>query len=143
MILGLSNFNRLVRDLPGRACFAHPAMAGAARIAPPLLLGKLFRMFGADATIFPNHGGRFGYSPETCKGIADEARHPWQALKRTMPCPAGGMTIDRVPEILDFYGPDTMLLIGGALLAAGDRLTAEAVALQARVARHFEGAANA
>ena len=86
MILGLSNFNRLVRDFPGMAFFAHPAMAGAARIAPPLLLGKLFRMFGADATIFPNHGGRFGYSPETCKGIADEARRPWQALKRTMPC---------------------------------------------------------
>ena len=143
MILGLSNFNRLVRDFPGMAFFAHPAMAGAARIAPPLLLGKLFRMFGADATIFPNHGGRFGYSPETCKGIADEARRPWQALKRTMPCPAGGMTIDRVPGILDFFGPDTMLLIGGGLLAAGDRLTAEAVALQARVARHFDGAANA
>ena len=143
MILGLSNFNRLVRDFPGMAFFAHPAMAGAARIAPPLLLGKLFRMFGADVTIFPNHGGRFGYSPETCKGIADEARRPWQALKRTMPCAAGGMTLDRVPGILDFFGPDTMLLIGGGLLAAGDRLTAEAVALQARVARHFEGAANA
>ncbi|MGO8778380.1 MAG: ribulose 1,5-bisphosphate carboxylase, partial [Rhodomicrobium sp.] len=59
-----------------------------------------------------------------------------------MPCPAGGMTLDRVPELLDFYGPDTMLLIGGSLLAAGKRLTAEAVALQARVARYFEGTGN-
>ncbi len=142
MIMGLSNFNRLVRDFPGMAFFAHPAMAGASRIAPPLLLGKLFRLFGADVTIFPNHGGRFSYSPETCKAIADEARRPWQALKRSMPAPAGGMTLDRVPELLDFYGPDTMLLIGGSLLSAGDRLTAEAVALQARVARHFEGTGN-
>ena len=36
--------------------------------------------------------------------------------QRTMPWPAGGMTIDHVPEILDFHGPDTMLLIGGGLL---------------------------
>jgi ribulose-bisphosphate carboxylase large chain len=143
MILGLSNFNRLVRDFPGMAFFAHPAMAGAARIAPPLLLAKLFRMFGADVAIFPSFGGRFSYSPETCKAIADEARRPWPALKRTMPCPAGGMTLDRAPEILDFYGPDAMLLIGGNLLQAGDKLTAEAVALQSRVARHFEGRANA
>ncbi len=143
MILGLSNFNRLVRDFPGMAFFAHPAMAGAARIAPPLLLGKLFRMLGADVTIFPNYGGRFSYSAETCRAIADEARRPWQPLKRTMPCPAGGMTLDRVDEILDFYGRETMLLIGGSLLAADDMLTAEAVALQARVARHFEGGASA
>ncbi|MGO9173874.1 MAG: RuBisCO large subunit C-terminal-like domain-containing protein [Rhodomicrobium sp.] len=140
MIIGLSNFNRLVRDFPGMAFFAHPAMAGASRIAPPLLLGKLFRLFGADVTIFPNHGGRFSYSTETCRAIADEARKPQGALKRCMPAPAGGMTLERAPELLDFYGPDTMLLIGGSLLAAKDRLTAEAVAFQARVARHFEGA---
>jgi hypothetical protein len=40
-------------------------MIGAARIAPPLLLVKLFRLFGADAMIFPHHGGRFGYSAAT------------------------------------------------------------------------------
>ncbi len=140
MIIGLSNFNRLVRDFPGMAFFAHPAMAGASRIAPPLLLGKLFRLFGADATIFPNHGGRFSYSPETCRAIADEARKPLGSLKRCMPAPAGGMTLARVPELLDFYGPDTMLLIGGSLLSAKDRITAEAVAFASRVARHFEGA---
>ena len=32
------------------------------------------------------------------------------------------MTRARVPELLDFYGPDVMLLIGGALLEAGERL---------------------
>jgi ribulose-bisphosphate carboxylase large chain len=42
-------------------------MIGAARITPPLLLGKLFRLFGADAMIFPHHGGRFGYSAATCR----------------------------------------------------------------------------
>jgi ribulose-bisphosphate carboxylase large chain len=35
------------------------------------------------------------------------------------------MTVKRVPEILSFYGRDVMLLIGGGLLAAGERLTDE------------------
>jgi ribulose-bisphosphate carboxylase large chain len=139
MILGLSNFHWLVEEFPNIAFFAHPAMAGAARIAPPLLLGKLFRLFGADVTVYPNYGGRFSYTPETCKAIAHEARTPWAAIKPCMPSPAGGMTLERVPELLDFYGPDTMLLIGGSLLSARDRLTEEAAAFAARVARHFEG----
>ena len=138
MILGVSNFHRLVRTFPNVAYFAHPAMAGASRIAPPLLLGKLFRLFGADVTIYPNYGGRFSYWPETCKAIADAARRPSCGLKSCMPSPAGGMTLDRVPEILDFYGPDTMLLIGGSLLSAAGRLSEETAAFVARVARHFE-----
>jgi ribulose-bisphosphate carboxylase large chain len=46
------------------------------------------------------------------------------------------MTLTRVPEILDFYGPDTMLLIGGSLLAAREHLTAETAAFTSRVAAH-------
>src|SRR5712692_4938504 len=55
MIAGLHGFHRLVRDNPDLAFFAHPALAGASRIAPPLLIGKLFRLFGADAVVFPNY----------------------------------------------------------------------------------------
>ena len=138
MILGVSNFHRLVREFPDMAFFGHPAMAGASRIAPPLLLGKLFRLFGADVTIYPNYGGRFSYSPETSRAVADAARRDWYGLKRCLPCPAGGMTLDRVPEILDFYGPDTMLLIGGSLLSARDRLTEATAEFVERVARYFE-----
>jgi ribulose-bisphosphate carboxylase large chain len=50
------------------------------------------------------------------------------------------MTLDRVPEMLDFYGRDVMLLIGSGLLAAGDRLAEETRAFTRRVASHsFEG----
>ena len=139
MLIGVSNFHRLVRRFPELAFVAHPAMAGAARIAPPLLLAKLFRLFGADVTIFPNYGGRFSYSPETCTAIADAARRPWLGLKPCLPSPAGGLTLERVPEILDFYGPDTMLLIGGSLLSAKDRLTEAAAVFVERAAQHFEG----
>ena len=46
------------------------------------------------------------------------------------------MTIERSAEILDFYGPDTMLLIGGNLLLARERVTQEAAAFARAVADH-------
>ena len=85
-------------------------------------MGRLFRLFGADATIFPNYAGRFGYSRETCLAIARAAREPWQDVRAAMPVPAGGMLVDRVDEMVSDYGQDTMLLIGGGLLSAGDKL---------------------
>src|SRR5437762_12791620 len=51
MVSGVATLTALSREA-GVPIIAHPAMAGSARIAPPLLLGKLFRLFGADATIF-------------------------------------------------------------------------------------------
>ena len=134
MITGLASFHTLVRENPDIAFMAHPALAGASHIAPPLLLGKIFRLMGADATVFPNHGGRFGYSRQTCHALADAARSPWAGLKAGVPVPAGGMTPERVPEMLQFYGRDVMLLIGGGLLAAGPRMTEEAAKFQNAVA---------
>jgi ribulose-bisphosphate carboxylase large chain len=121
MLVGLPAFVELQveLDIP---LMAHPAFGGAGRIAPPLLLGKLFRLLGADATIFPNHGGRFSYSRATCLAIATAARADWPSVRPMLPVPAGGMTVERVPEMLDGYGPDTMLLIGGGLLSAGENL---------------------
>ena len=139
MIAGLANFHRLVRENAGLAFFAHPALAGASRIAPPLLIGKLFRLFGADAVIFPNYGGRFGYSPETCRALARAALKPRDGLRPSVPTPAGGMNLERVPEMLDFYGRDTMLLIGGALLASRERLVEAAAAFVKAVERHGHG----
>jgi ribulose-bisphosphate carboxylase large chain len=136
MIAGFSNFHTLVREHPGMAFMAHPTMAGAARVAPPLLIGKLFRMLGADAVVFPNHGGRFGYSPETCGQLARAVLADWDGLRPTVPVPAGGMTPARVPEMLDFYGADIMLLIGGGLLAARERLTEETAAFVAAVRQY-------
>jgi ribulose-bisphosphate carboxylase large chain len=122
MIAGLANFHTLVKEHPGVAFFAHPSMAGAARIAPPLLCGKIFRLLGADAVIFPHYGGRFGYSPETCRQLAAFARGEQDGMRPSAPVPAGGMTRARVAEMLEFYGADVILLIGGALIAAGGKL---------------------
>ncbi|MGQ0675325.1 MAG: RuBisCO large subunit C-terminal-like domain-containing protein, partial [Rhodospirillales bacterium] len=139
MVAGVATFHALVRECPDMAFMAHPAMSGASRIAPPLLIGKLFRLLGADAAIFPNHGGRFGYTPATCLELAWAARGVMGALKPCAPVPAGGMTLARVGEMLDFYGRDVMLLIGGGLLAARENLTREAAAFQRRVAAFTYG----
>ena len=136
MIAGWSTFQTLVRDYPGVAFFAHPSMGGAARIAPELLIGKLFRLIGADAVIFPNHGGRFGYTPDVCRRLAEQARAPRDGITSSIPVPAGGMTVDRVPEMLDFYGVDVMLLIGGNLLAAREQLTDQTANFTRAVAQH-------
>jgi ribulose-bisphosphate carboxylase large chain len=136
MIAGWSTMQTLVRHCPDIAFIAHPTMGGTGRIASDLLIGKLFRLLGADAVIFPNHGGRFGYTPATCRSLADRARDSWDGVRPALPVPAGGMTLDRVPEMLDFYGPDAMLLIGGSLLAARERLTEETAAFVAAVAQH-------
>src|SRR5262249_44640345 len=103
MIAGLSNFHRLVRENPTVAFFAHPTMAGAARIAPPLLIGKLFRMLGADAVIFPNYGGRFGYSPDTCHALARAALDRREGLRPAVPLPAGGQYTPPLGALPEFY----------------------------------------
>ena len=136
MILGLPTFATLVRETPQAAFFSHPSLSGLARISPALLYGKLFRLFGADALIFPNHGGRFGYSTKKCLDLAGAARALWHGILPSLPTPAGGMVPARVPEMLSFYGPDTILLIGGALLAARERLSAEVACFVQEVERN-------
>jgi ribulose-bisphosphate carboxylase large chain len=137
MVAGVSNFHRLVADHPDMAFLAHPSLAGAARIAPPFHFGRLFRMLGADAVVFPNHGGRFGYSADTCRAIAQRALEPLAGLRPSIPVPAGGMSRERVPEMLEFYGADIMLLIGGGLLEARERLT-EATAAFVTAVRNWK-----
>ena len=133
MLLGVASFTEVVREHGGLAILAHPALAGAARIAPALLLGRLFRLFGADATIFPNFGGRFSYSREACRGIALAAREPLRGHRAALPVPAGGMSVERVDEMLAEFGSEAMLLIGGNLLEAGDAMPARAREFVARV----------
>jgi len=141
LICGVATFNALKREHPDLAFIAHPAFGGASRIAPSVLLGKLFRLFGADAVIFPNHGGRFTYPAEICQDIARSNRAPWHGLRPTMPVPAGGMSVERVTEIKREYGADTMLLIGGSLLIARERLAERSRAFVEAVAAPGEVAA--
>jgi ribulose-bisphosphate carboxylase large chain len=116
MVLGLPFLNELAEDI-GLPILAHPAFSGALRIAPEALLGKLFRLYGSDAVIFPNSGGRFSFSRAVCDGITRALRAP-DVVAPSFPVPAGGMKIEGLTSALQHYGMDTVLLIGGSLLDA-------------------------
>ena len=126
MLMGLPTFFELLNEHIRVPVLGHPSFGGAARLDPALLFGKLYRLFGIDAPIFVNHGGRFAYPPALCAAIGAAARAPWAHLKPALPVPAGGMTLARVPEMRAFYGEDVMLLIGGDLLLAKENITAAA-----------------
>jgi ribulose-bisphosphate carboxylase large chain len=117
MLIGLPFLAELAGAI-GMPILAHPAFGGSLRIAPPTLLGKLFPLFGADAVIYPNFGGRFTYSRDVCAAIAGALRAPEAAIAPALPVPAGGMKVENVHEVLEFYGTDTVLLVGGSLLDA-------------------------
>lgn len=135
MLVGLPAFFDLVDEFPDFAYFAHPSFGGARQIAPDFLFGRLLRLFGSDAVIFVNVGGRFGYTRETCAALAAGARARWSAIRPALPVPAGGMRLERIEELLDFYGPDTMLLIGGNLLIERERVLERTREFVDRVAR--------
>ncbi|MBK5929453.1 RuBisCO large subunit C-terminal-like domain-containing protein [Halochromatium salexigens] len=126
-LTGLDSLRRLADDdqlaLP---LLSHPALLGGLSLGPNqgvahgVLFGTLARLAGADATIFPSYGGRFAFSTTECREIATSARTPLKRLAPIWPVPAGGMRLEQVPELVRFYGHDSMLLIGGDLHVSPD-----------------------
>ena len=100
---------------------AHPSFLGSHVVNPDqgidhgVLLGTLARLAGADVTIFPHPGGRFSFTESECARIRDCCSAELSDLLPIWPSPAGGMTTDRIDEIIEFYGNDVAILIGGAL----------------------------
>jgi ribulose-bisphosphate carboxylase large chain len=111
---------------PGLPLLCHPAWLGSLTVSSSsglshgLAYGLLPRLLGADASIFPNYGGRFSFSERACRDIARGCRVPRMGLPSIIPVPAGGMTVNRVSEMAGFYGLDAMLLIGGDLRRHGE-----------------------
>jgi ribulose-bisphosphate carboxylase large chain len=129
---GLTGFDTMralsADDAIALPVIAHPAMLGSYVISPGsgishyALFGQMARMAGADASIFPNFGGRFSFSPEECRSIAEGCMDEMGPYKSIFPAPGGGMSLDRVPGMMEIYGDDVMFLIGGGLFQCGDDL---------------------
>jgi ribulose-bisphosphate carboxylase large chain len=119
-------------DLP---IVTHPAFGGANVVGSDcgfshaLYYGHLHRLMGADAVVFPNFGGRFGFTRAECQSIARAGLDSFGELETTLPAPGGGMSIDRVEAMQSAYGDDIMYLIGGALLRAPEGVVAATRAL--------------
>jgi ribulose-bisphosphate carboxylase large chain len=139
-LVGLDLVRQLAADdqvaLP---IMVHPAFQGSFVVGPTsgiahgVLFGTLARLAGADATIFPNDGGRFTFTRDDCAAIAAATSAPLGGLAPIFPTPAGGVTLERVPELVERYGHEVILLIGGALLRAGADLPATARAIRAQL----------
>ncbi len=100
---------------------SHPALIGSFTASPDsgishyALYGLMPRLFGADAAVFPSWGGRFSFSKEECASIVEGTEAPLSEMKFIFPSPGGGMTLERIPEMLAIYGRDVIFLMGGGL----------------------------
>ncbi|MBI1346546.1 cupin domain-containing protein [bacterium] len=144
MLLGFDTTHDLTRRYP-LFWMAHPSLTGCFfhdadhGVDPAVLLGQFLRLIGCDATIFPNHGGRFTFTPEECRAIAQAATEPTPGLKPSWPTPAGGMSFDRIDEMSSAYGADAILLIGGALLSDSQSLAESTRRFRERIEQQFSG----
>ncbi len=128
-LFGFDAMNRLAQDrdfaLP---IMAHPSHLGPYVLSPDhgyshgLLLGMLMRLAGADISVFPNHGGRFGFSRAQCDEIVAACRDAEGPGRAILPSPGGGMSLERLPDMMRLYGEDCVYLLGGSLLRHGDRI---------------------
>ncbi|MBW2276205.1 MAG: ribulose 1,5-bisphosphate carboxylase large subunit [Deltaproteobacteria bacterium] len=126
-LAGLDGMRRLAADDElGMPIMCHPALLGSfivgadAGIAPGALFGQIARLAGADATIFPSFGGRFSISETACRDLIEGTVRAMGSIAPAFPVPAGGMSLERVPGLIEFYGRDVILLIGGDLHRHGD-----------------------
>jgi ribulose-bisphosphate carboxylase large chain len=128
-LVGLDTMRQVADDdriaLP---VMAHPAFQGPFVTSPDsgishyALFGQIARLAGADATIYPNWGGRFAFSKEECVAIAQGSAAAMGDVKPIFPTPGGGMTLERIPELFEVYGQDVIFLVGGGLFKQGPDL---------------------
>ncbi|HFB2048612.1 MAG: ribulose 1,5-bisphosphate carboxylase [Hyphomicrobiaceae bacterium] len=128
-LIGFDAINTLAQDkhfsLP---IMAHPSFLGSHVIdtdmgfTHAMMFGTIMRLAGADISVFPNFGGRFGFSQDQCTSIVSACRSSAGPGKPIMPSPGGGMSIDRIPELHQLYNDDCVYLLGGELLRYGERI---------------------
>jgi ribulose-bisphosphate carboxylase large chain len=141
----LSGFDtiRHIAETYGLIIMAHPSFGGSwvlqreSGMTPAVLYGTIFRLIGCDVSIFPNAGGRFSFSENECRELSTALRQPLLSYNPALPCPAGGMTFERIPDMARIFGPDTMLLIGGALMRYSRDREVGTRSFMDRIRQHF------
>ena len=123
-LFGFDLVRRLARHPEARPVMTHPSFLGPYVLSSDtgfthgMMFGTLQRLAGADISVFPNVGGRFGFTADQCREIAQACREPGIG-PGILPSPGGGMTPARAPEMAGMYGADAVFLLGGSLLRAG------------------------
>ena len=128
-LFGFDAVNRLAQDPDfGLPIMAHPSHLGPYVLSPDhgyghgMLFGQMMRLAGADISVFPNYGGRFGFTQAECLDIVSDCTRETGIGRPILPSPGGGMSIDRLPDMRALYGEDCVYLLGGSLLRYGDKI---------------------
>ncbi len=140
-IAGLPLMSKLARtgEVP---VMAHPSFTGSYVIHPDsgmdkgFYYGSLWRALGADSVIFTNAQGRFQFTEEDVKSIKNRALDGRVPFKKAFPTPGGGIDRDTVRKWLDFYGNDTLFLIGGSLYVHPDGIGQASKEFQQKLENH-------
>jgi len=118
---------------------AHPAFQGSFVLSKDFgishyaLHGQISRLAGADVTVMPNYVGRFSYSREECRSIAEGTAVPMHNIKPNFPAPGGGIGPDSFEDMIEVYGHDVVYLISGNLHRQGPDLIENSRSLRAMV----------
>jgi 2,3-diketo-5-methylthiopentyl-1-phosphate enolase len=100
---------------------SHYAGAGALTESPysgissPLLLGKLCRLAGADASMFSSIYSTYPLLRDKYLRTAQLQRMPLYQIKPSLPVVGGGIHPATAASILEDLGNDVMLAVGGAI----------------------------
>lgn len=139
-LLGFGVVDRIARDDSlAMPVMTHPAFLGPFVLSEDtgfshgMMFGTLQRLAGSDISVFPNVGGRFGFTAGECGEIADACRTPQGPGTPMLPSPGGGMNVERAADMVRMYGEDVVYLLGGSLLRHGDRIGEGIAAMRAAI----------
>lgn len=139
-LLGFGWVARIAQDPDLRLpIMTHPAFLGPYVLSEDtglthgVMFGTLQRLAGADISVFPNVGGRFGFSSGECQHIARSCLDPQGPGKAMLPSPGGGMSIERAADMVSMYGSDVVYLLGGSLLRYGAQIAEGVQAMRAAI----------
>jgi ribulose-bisphosphate carboxylase large chain len=128
-LLGFGVVRRLAADPGfGLPVMTHPSFTGSFVLSPDqglshaVVYGVFQRLAGSDISVFPNVGGRFGFSAEECRSISEACRDPAGVGRSILPAPGGGMSVSRAAGLASMYGTDVVHLLGGSLLRYGSQI---------------------
>jgi len=137
-LLGFGVVDRIARDESlSMPIMTHPSFLGPFVLSEDtgfshgMMFGTLQRLAGADISVFPNVGGRFGFSAGECGEIADACRATDGPGRAMLPSPGGGMSVERAGDMAAMYGEDVVYLLGGSLLRLGEDIGDGIMAMRA------------
>jgi 2,3-diketo-5-methylthiopentyl-1-phosphate enolase len=121
---GIATLQMLAEDPEIQApIFAHPALLGATSWSPDfgisehILVGKLFRIAGADINAFPAPYGRFTHRRDQFIKLYAMSKAPMAHIRPCFSQTGGGLNPINIQPVIADVGRDIMLVMGGSVQA--------------------------